>query len=54
MIGLLLISDYGRVSYYSKPVLFELMTLYLIMRTENENRKNLADNVEDHEVSVRR
>jgi len=31
MILLLLITDYGRVSYYSKTVLFEIMSLFLIL-----------------------
>ena len=37
LIVLLLITDYGRVAYYSKVVYFELMALFLILRIVRRN-----------------
>lgn len=45
MIMLMLLADFGRVSYYSKPVLFELMMLFLIVRIVRR-RKETADVLE--------
>ena len=42
MIILMLMADIGRVSYYSKTVLFELMMLFLVVRIESR-RKEPAD-----------
>jgi len=44
---LLLITDYGRVTYYTKIVLYELMLLFLLARNAQVNRKDLTD---DHEA----
>lgn len=43
LVGMILVSDFGRVSYYSKTVLFELMMLFVIsnkMMTEAEKIKD--------------
>jgi hypothetical protein len=43
IILLLLVTDYGRVSYYSKTVYFELMMLFLTLRIVRANRKEASD-----------
>lgn len=47
LIGLILIIDYGKVSYYSKTNLFELMVLFLLIsrfrRSDNVNRRVMED-----------
>ena len=47
LLGLLLIMDYGRVSYYSKTNLFELMILFLIVshfhKSESAERKEIEN-----------
>lgn len=52
MIVLMLLADFGRVSYYSKPVLFELMMMFLIIRIISR-RKETADVLEAAQVSYR-
>ena len=52
MIVLMLMADFGRVSYYSKPVLFELMILFLVVRIVSR-RKETADALEAPKVSYR-
>lgn len=42
---LMLLMDFGRVSYYSKPVLFELMMLFLVVKNLTR-RKETADAIE--------
>ena len=43
---LMLITDYGRVSYYSKTVTFELMLLFLTLRNVAYNRKEEPDDLQ--------
>ena len=43
IVVLTLVADYGRVTYYSKTVLFEIMVLFLIVRIVNANRKEPGD-----------
>lgn len=45
LIVLILLMDYGRVSYYSKANFFELMVLYLLADriSDSENRKDIED-----------
>ena len=48
---LTLITDYGRVSYYSDTVLFEVMVLFLICKIVSRNRKEISDSDETDQVS---
>lgn len=43
LLGIILISDFGRVTYYSKTVFFEIMMLYAFIDTSSAAREGLSD-----------
>ena len=53
LIGLILISDYGKVSYYSKTGLFELMLLFIILENIANGRKEAEDAAQGEKLPVR-